>query len=113
MTTKRLWRLAFRTGLAVVVLAGAAELALRLQQKLGPFYDPQVAPDKMDWYFNVVNDDRGIRVPYSMAGDGRCPETPTLLCDIHFSFEGQAAYAEAVAQFLGPEIERRLRKATP
>jgi hypothetical protein len=27
--------------------------------------------------------------------------------DIHFSFEGQKAYSEAVAQFLGPEIERK------
>ncbi len=107
MTATRIWRLALKTGLAVVVLAGVAELGLRVQQKLGPYYDLQIAPDNMDWHSDVVNhrppphtrdsldgplygkydgytyaldyDDKGIRVPYSVTGNGHCAETPTIL----------------------------------
>src|SRR4051812_38503585 len=107
--TRRVTRSALGQFLLVMVLCFAsAEIALRLQQAIGPFYDLEAANVDLDWYsetlnhkpkpketfrfagrqmygdldgfsFTVAHDDRGIRQPVTHATAEHCARQASLL----------------------------------
>jgi lysophospholipase L1-like esterase len=98
--TRRTLRTALGQFLLVAVICLASlEIALRLQQALGPLYDLEARGVDLDWYSNEVNhkpkpheqfrvdglsytvsyDDRGIRQPVTRIAGAECVRQVSLL----------------------------------